>query len=133
MKRGNEEWKVQPGTAGGCFNGAALHEARKLVGDLPPLIKAEGASTGPRFMKRGNIVSVSEYARRKRSFNGAALHEARKFAGAVQTHQRTGCFNGAALHEARKSLRYIRVDKEWLASTGPRFMKRGNWRPHGRF
>ena len=36
------------------------------------------ASTGPRFMKRGNNCSSYDQPNHKSCFNGAALHEARK-------------------------------------------------------
>jgi len=40
--------------------------------------KEIGASTGPRFMKRGNSADQSSPGFGLTSFNGAALHEARK-------------------------------------------------------
>src|SRR2546423_843301 len=102
MKRGNGPFAQFAPFVISSFNGAALHEARK----------DNEWREGPRFGF---------------SFNGAALHEARKCDDEDGEGTSPYGFNGAALHEARKSIRLSVAGSRFSpASTGPRFMKRGN-------
>src|SRR5438105_1386691 len=73
----------------------------------------EEASTGPRFMKRGDRSPPPRLRPRLQSFNGAALHEARRFHQSAQRNRKNSSFNGAALHEAR---RYIPAPSSSAAS-----------------
>jgi len=109
----------------GCFNGAALFQARKCFEVDQILKNLRGASMGPRFFKRGNkplvplvpykttlqwgrAFSSAEIAHAKLSpylscsFNGAALFQARKWAPQATVLFHSNSFNGAALFQARK-------------------------------
>jgi len=85
------------------FNGAAVSQPRKCVGDV-----GGGCLRGVRF-------------------NGAAVSQPRKSQSPPEMSTLSWCFNGAAVSQPRKSPHgMVQVRKGHSASMGPRSLNRGN-------